>query len=132
MKKFNLDEYLKNPQKKVITRNGRNVRIICTNRKNEKYPIVALVAVLPDNIGNCEETYHYTTDGEWVKGETHSSDLLFASEKKEGWINIYKIKSTVNPCISSGLQVHNTKEEAEAARGSNTDYIDTVKIKWEE
>lgn len=32
MKQFNLDEYLKNPQKKVITREGLSVRIICTNK----------------------------------------------------------------------------------------------------
>ena len=90
MKQFTLKEYLENPERRIITRNGRNVRIICINRKNEKYPIVALVAVPPDNTGNCEETYHYTTDGEWVKGETNSSDLFFASKKKEYWINIYK------------------------------------------
>ena len=29
MKRFSLDEYLKNPSKKVVTRMGRKVRIIC-------------------------------------------------------------------------------------------------------
>ena len=37
MKQFNLKEYLENPERRIITRNGRNVRIICINRKNEKY-----------------------------------------------------------------------------------------------
>lgn len=31
MKEFNLNEYLKNPSQKVVTRDGRNVRIICTD-----------------------------------------------------------------------------------------------------
>ena len=43
MKQFNLDEYLKNPSKKVVTRMGRKVRIICTDREDSIYPVVALV-----------------------------------------------------------------------------------------
>ena len=42
MKQFSLEEYLKNPDRKVVTRNGLPVRIICTDRK-DKWPIVALV-----------------------------------------------------------------------------------------
>lgn len=130
MKEFNLDEYLKNPQRKVITREGLPVRIICTDKvcdnKGSQKPIIALV-----NFGDRETVYPYSSDGISAPS-LPKYDLFFEPEKKEGWINIYKIKSTVNPCISSGLQVHNTKEEAEAARGSNTDYISTVKIQWEE
>lgn len=46
MKQFNLDEYLKNPNRKIITRDGRNVRIVCTNRRglNVK-PIAALITI---------------------------------------------------------------------------------------
>lgn len=42
MKEFNLTEYLKDPSKKVVTRDGREVRIICTDMKSE-YPLIALV-----------------------------------------------------------------------------------------
>ena len=42
MKRFSLDEYLKNPSKNVVTRLGRTARIICTDA-NMKYPIVALI-----------------------------------------------------------------------------------------
>lgn len=128
MKQFNLKEYLENPERKIITRNGRNVRIICTNRKNEKYPIVALVAVPPDNTGNCEATYHYTTDGEWVKGEIHSSDLFFAPKKKECWINIYK-DSYGNPCTGA---FHETEEEALVNKSTAFTYLKTSKVEWEE
>lgn len=128
MKQFNLDEYLKNPDRKIVTRDGHAVRILCTDKKG-KWPIVALIYK-----GEEEDLVTYTKDGQKYipKAEVNLNDLFFAPEKKIGWINIYKIKSTRNPCISPGLQVYNTKEEAEAARGSNTDYISTVKIQWEE
>lgn len=35
MKQFNLEEYLKNPKRKVVTRDGRDVRVICTDRKTK-------------------------------------------------------------------------------------------------
>lgn len=131
MKKFNLDEYLKNSQRKITTRDGVPVRIICTDKvcdnKRSQKPIVALV-----NFGNKEVAYPYSSDG--VMSPLLSNfDLFFVPVKKEGWINLYKINSTISPCISPGPRAYNTKEEAEAARGSNlVDYISTVKIQWEE
>ena len=31
MKEFNLKEYLENPERKVVTRDGKSVKIHCTN-----------------------------------------------------------------------------------------------------
>lgn len=42
MKPFSLEEYLKNPFRKLITRDKRKARIICTNKKGN-YPIIALI-----------------------------------------------------------------------------------------
>ena len=33
MKPFNLEEYLANPNRKIVTRDGRNARIICKIRR---------------------------------------------------------------------------------------------------
>lgn len=127
MKPFNLDEYLKNPQKKVTTREGLPVRIICTdkicNNKGSQKPIIALV-----NFGDREVVYPYSLEG--ISSPLLSNlDLFFVPEKKEGWINIYKINSTICP----GPQAYNTKEEAESARGSSLmNYVSTIKIQWEE
>lgn len=45
MKPFNLEEYLKNPSRKIVTRDGRVVeRILCTDAVGH-YPIVALVKI---------------------------------------------------------------------------------------
>ena len=41
MRQFNLDEYIKKPSLKVVTREGRQVRIVCTDA-NGDYPVVAL------------------------------------------------------------------------------------------
>lgn len=127
MKEFNLDKYLKNPQRKVITREGLPVRIICTdkicdNRGSQK-PIIALV-----NFGDREIVYPYSSDGISAP-ELPKYDLFFKPKKKEGWINIYRYNSRITP----GSLIYNTKEEAESAKGSGlVDYISTIKIQWEE
>lgn len=83
MKQFNLEEYLKNPGRKIVTRNGEDVRIICTDRmhlfNNERYPIIALVKK-PDG---SEMVASFKDDGQAVDKE--NLDLFF--ENKKGWIN---------------------------------------------
>ena len=63
MEKFNLEKYLANPSRKVVTRNGRNVRIVCTDMKYKDYPILALEEI-PD--GNSEYVYAFTKDGNYL------------------------------------------------------------------
>lgn len=125
MKQFNLEEYLKNSNKKVITRDGRNVRIICTNRFDENYPVIALVT---DE--DSEKCYSYTTFGKFdgYQNQDCELDLFFAPVKKSGWINLYKMNSIISP----GPRAYDTKEEAKSAAGNRSDYISTIKIKWEE
>lgn len=125
MERFNLDEYLKHPERKVVTRDGRRVRIVCTDREATQWPIVALV-----RDKNEENIYSYSLGGVYSPMPiVDDDDLFFAPEKKEGWINIYKYNSKITP----GSQVYNTKEEAESAKGASlVDYISTIKIQWEE
>ena len=78
MKQFNLEEYLKNPSRKVVTRDGRKARILCTDVKRALYPVLALV----DN-GSYEVPASYTKNGEYYTGGKRSFDLLFGSEKHE-------------------------------------------------
>ena len=79
MKPFNLKEYLENPSRKVVTRDGRNARIICTDSKLELYPIIALIKV---DDRDCEEIAAYTGDGVGFVNEIY--DLFFVSENYEG------------------------------------------------
>ena len=82
MKQFNLKEYLKNPSQKVVTRDGREVRIICTDFKNGiNKPIIGLIK----EIDNEDHVYYFTEKGRYNLPENEKSfkDLFFATEKKE-------------------------------------------------
>lgn len=124
MKSFNLEEYLKNPNRPLITRDGRKARIICTNKKDEIYPIVALVQ---SETNNYERTHHYTIDGKWVEGNDNSVDLFFAPVKKDGWTNLYDLCGK----ISCGF-VYESEKAAKKEIDQNKLYITTIKIDWEE
>lgn len=126
MRQFNLEEYLANPNKKVITRSGNEARIVCTNRKSENCPIVALIQ---DGTDDFEDAHYYTIYGKWVIGGDDSMDLFFAPEKKEGWINLYEFNSVIVP----GTKIYDTEEKAKFEIGNKSEnYISTIKIGWEE
>ena len=83
MKQFSLEEYLANPAKKVVTRSGKDVRILCTDAKGD-FPIIALIDELTDNC-----IYHsvYTKEGHVKPYDIPTRyDLFFAPEKHEGWV----------------------------------------------
>ena len=125
MEQFSLEKYLKNPNRKVVTRVGRSVRIICTNRLDENYPVIALV-----NNECTERCYSYTQFGKLYTYQNRDCefDLFFAPVKKSAWINLYKMNSIISP----GPRAYDTKEEAESAAGDKSYYISTIKIEWEE
>ena len=122
MKQFNLDEYLKNPERKIVTYDGREVRIICVNRIDKDYPVVALVRKK-----NVESIESYTKDGKYINNKIYNHDLFFAPEKKEGWINVYRGHGGCNTFVCN--RIFATKEEA---RREKRDIIATIKIEWEE
>ena len=124
MEQFSVEKYLENPSRKVVTRDGRSARIVCTNRLDENYPVLALV-----NYEDYEMCHSYTTFGKLHTNQTtdFGLDLFFAPIKKEGWVNMYKTRS-------GGAQIgqiYSSKEEAEMGR-KDANYISTAKIEWEE
>ena len=125
MEKFNLEKYLANPSRKVVTRNGRNVRIVCTDRKYKVYPILALEEI-PDD--NSEYVYAFTKDGNYEIGDLSIHDLFFAPEKHEGWINVYRN----NDSHTYAGAVYDSKEDAEKRKVIDENYVTTIKIEWEE
>ena len=124
MKRFNLEEYLKNPERKVVRRDGKDVRIVCTDAKREYYPVLALV-----DDGCYESPVCYTKNGECFLGQENYCDLFFAPEKHEGWINLYKGVDKTFTCVG---YVYNSKEEAKNNINKNSLYVTTIKIEWEE
>ena len=119
MKAFSLEEYLKNPKRKVVTRDGRNVRIVCTDVKSESYPVLALV----DN-GDEEICNSYTKEGRFRTDNEVPRDLFFAPEKHEGWVNVYR--------DFDGLMCGSVFATEEDAKCNAKTAIATVKVDWEE
>ena len=122
MKQFNLEEYLANPNRKVITRDGRNARIIYIDAKGD-YPIIALI----ENIQNNEMPFSYTKDGIHKTNIIDSKDLFFAPEKHEGWVNVYMNYNERN--IGT---LFSSKEDALKVAKVYDTCVATVKIEWEE
>ena len=126
MKQFSLEEYLKNPSKKVVTRDGKSVRIRCTDRKDAVYPIVALI----DSEGK-EEILSYTKNGYfYYDGRKDVNDLFFAPEKHEGWINLFR--GSLCELHIGDFRIFESKEDAEKNGKNDRSYAKSVKIEWEE
>ena len=123
MKAFSLEEYLKNPARKVVMRDGRPVRIICTDRKGGgEQPIVALYPASQKNLGEIVSTF--CANGEFTMGIKSKCDLFFAPEKHEGWVNVYRDFDDMM-CGSVFATEEDAKHNAKTA-------IATVKVEWEE
>ena len=120
MKQFNLEEYLKNPSKKVVTRDGRAVKIYCTNFTRAQN----IIAQVEGN--DFSASYH--KDGIFTHEEESNCDLFFAPEKQEGWTPVYREPTGK---IRFGY-AYSTKKEAEEASKYDTRYITTAKVEWED
>lgn len=124
MKQFNIEEYKKNPNRKVITRDGRSVRIVCTDMIGT-YTVVAICKMNPI----CECCYSYTDDGKHHIIEDTHLDLFFAPEKKEGWLNLYKDE---DGRVAIGTVYPIESEKSAKMASEDKDYVATCKIEWEE
>ena len=115
--------------KPVCTRDGRKARIICFDRIDAK-PILALVR---STDGKGEDVFDYFVSGKRLANALESDlDLMMLSEKKEGWVNVYRDCDGVN--ITKDDNIYSSKEAAIASAhfidGNN--YVATTKINWEE
>ena len=123
MKHFNLDEYLKDTSREVVTREGKPVKIHCTNFAGDN-PVIA-------TIGDDEYSFSFSRDGKFIKDIDESDhDLFFAPEKHEGWLNLFK--DTLG--IIYGGCVYTSKDEAkeEEHPTDKESQVATIKIEWEE
>lgn len=125
MKQFDLQEFLKNPTRPIVTRDGHAARIICTNRIDKTHSILALL--FEDEDRDREEVYQYTSKGEYYPNASSPHDLCFAPIKKEGWINVYRGNGGYSTFVCN--RIFATKEEAQREK---RDIIATIKIEWEE
>ena len=122
MRKFSLEEYLKNPSRKVVTRDGRNVKIHCTNYYIGNRCIIA-------EIEGDSFSQPFYRNGKVQAGESNPSDLFFAPEKHEGWVNLYKCENSTK-CYTSSYPYDSEEKAIEIGKMSDN-YLKTVKIEWE-
>ena len=127
MKQFNLEEYLANPSRKVVTRDGRSVKIHCTN-------YIGAQKIIAQVEGN-DYSSAFSNDGRFIVCEESRCDLFFAPEKHEGWVNIYKAgvqRETLGYLQTRyvGSSIWPTEEAAKTA--ADPDPVATIKIEWEE
>lgn len=101
----------------VCTRDGRKARILCFDRKDPHYPIVALV----EDISGDEDLVIYHGTGQYEELCKSDEDLVLYTEMNIGYINIYD-ENTVNPVI------YRTEEEAKKIADSNIK--ETIKIEY--
>ena len=122
MRQFDLKEYLANPNKKVVTRDGRNVKIYCTNYYCQ-HPIIA-------QIEGEERSHAFRETGQYnIYGES-IGDLFFAPEKHEGWINIFKSSNDIDFLGQS--RIFESKEDAQKDGKDCESYVATVRVEWED
>lgn len=122
MKPFNLAEYLKNPKRKVITRDGRDARIICTDMKGTSMPILGLVKD-PETFE--EKIICYTPEGR-AAYLSRDLDIFFAKIIVKRW-GIVNRKAEL---------LFDTREQAEKrmkeAGECEKKFCSVCKVEWEE
>ena len=91
MEQFNLEEYLKNPSRKVVTRDGKNVRILCTNRKLDSKEVVGLTM----NNDGTEGLLSWSKQGKSLSLNDSSFDLFFAPKSTKAGL-IYMKKALID------------------------------------
>lgn len=121
--------------KPVCTRDGRKARIICFDAKRKDGKNI--MALIPSKeYPGFEDLVAYPNNGNYHGGHENDGDLMMLPEKKEGWVNIYNRNrprtSSENCYIMTGVSVFETKEGAISYIDKDKEYIDTVKIEWEE
>ena len=126
MKQFNLQEYLTNPNRQVVTREGKKVRIVCTDRAGlAAKPIVALITLPNDD----EVIKTFWDNGIETAGSEDKNDLFFAPEKHEGWIVINKWPDGVRD--TNGI-IYHTKLDIPDIPPESIQLVAPIKIEWEE
>ena len=122
MKQFNLEEYLAHPERKVVTRDGRDTRIICTDMKGTSMPILGLVKN-PEKFE--EKVICYTPEGR-AAYLTKDFDLFFAPTIVKRWGIVYR----------KAERLFDTREQAEKwmeeADEGEKKFCSVCKVEWEE
>lgn len=109
-----------NPNKPCETKDGRPVRILCTDKKGA-HPIVALVPF--KNGVQAESILSYDTEGRWCAGN-NALDLVNVVERTSQWRNLWKKPGTSYD--------YDTREEAERTSLTLNKRIGLLELRYED
>lgn len=100
MEKFSLEKWLKNKSHKVVTKDGRPVRIVCWDRNATYWKIVGLVT---SSDCSTENACYYDVNGNELYSSLygHKNDLFFADEEEE-WTEFEKNIKSIFKHIKAG------------------------------
>lgn len=128
MEQFTLEKYLADPTRKVVTRDGREARIICTDR-DSSFPVIFLVR---RETGAAESVFAANENGVCSIGvELCDYDLFFAPKKQSRWVYMCRgthIDGAHWEVVSQGFTC---KEAATECMEKNEGFALT-EITWEE
>lgn len=108
----------------VITRDGREARIICFDAKQED-PLIVLVT----NKSGFENDYSYLENGRYQITKENPLDLFMKPIKRTYYFNVFKHQSGV---IYAGHTRNSLNEAIACAKGVEAELIKTVSIEIEE
>lgn len=101
--------------KPVQTRDGRRVRVLCTDVKGESNSVVGLV-----DGGNTETCQIWHGDGSYIPNSESSQDLINGPEKRVVWVNMYPSKIA---------QPHTSKINADTRAGHDREAC--IRVEYE-
>jgi hypothetical protein len=115
----------------VITRDGRSVRVLCTDRTHSEYPIIALIT--SHNTGvEFELSEQFTLEGSYRADKYQcEQDLFMAPVVREYWVNVYSSRGEERGVYAGSYQ-YTSKEAAEIEGRRSANYLSTVLLHKEE
>lgn len=114
MRAFNLTEAIAG--KKVVTRNGKSARIICSDRIDNDYPLVVLVM---DPNGE-EDLHTYCLNGSYYDDhESSENDLFMETQEEVVYVNVLRCKRSG----SVSTMTYTTEESAKQGAINGLDLL---------
>ena len=113
---FNLQEWLSDKSQKVVTKDGKSVRIVCTDSKADQ-PIVALITHTYEGGGTYETIETYNENGHYWSVGNKDADLDLFLVTEEPLTEFEKSLADIIGYAIAAAQVEPDKPTAEFAKG---------------
>ena len=104
MEQFNLEKWLKDKSRKVVTRDGKSVRIVCWDSPNKTFPIVGF-------IGDNPTVFVWDNYGYSHAGHVESKNDLFFADEEENLSEDEKIRKDIVAAVETSDDITQGRKE---------------------